>query len=72
MELDRTTNDLTNLLTSTGIPVVMVGPDRRVRRFTAGMAALGVCGQAPVGQRWEDGAPTEQVPPGDERPELPE
>ena len=35
LELNQTTNDLTNLLTSTSIPVVMVGPDLRVRRFTA-------------------------------------
>jgi two-component system CheB/CheR fusion protein len=33
-ELDALTNDLTNLLTSAAIPVVMVGPDLRVRRFT--------------------------------------
>jgi hypothetical protein len=35
-------------------------------------ASHGVCGQAPVGKRWEDGAPTEQEPTGDERPEQPE
>jgi two-component system CheB/CheR fusion protein len=35
MELNQLTNDLTNLLTSSAIPVVMVGPDLRVRRFTA-------------------------------------
>jgi hypothetical protein len=35
-------------------------------------ASHGVCGQAPVGKRWEDGAPTEQEPTGDARPEQPE
>jgi hypothetical protein len=35
-------------------------------------AAHGVCGQAPVGQRWEDGAPTEQEPTRNARPEQPE
>ena len=33
-ELDRANNDLTNLLTSTNLPLVMVGPDLRVRRVT--------------------------------------
>jgi two-component system CheB/CheR fusion protein len=35
LKLSQSTNDLNNLLTSTNIPVVMVGPDLRVRRFTA-------------------------------------
>jgi len=35
LELNQLTNDLTNLLTSTSIPVIMVGPDLRIRRFTA-------------------------------------
>jgi two-component system CheB/CheR fusion protein len=35
LELSQTTNDLTNLLTSTAIPVVMVGNDLRIRSFTA-------------------------------------
>jgi two-component system CheB/CheR fusion protein len=35
LELNQTTNDLTNLLTSAGIPIVMVGPDLCVRHFTA-------------------------------------
>ncbi len=34
-ELNQLSNDLTNLLTSSAIPLVMVGPDLRVRRFTA-------------------------------------
>jgi two-component system CheB/CheR fusion protein len=33
-ELDQATNDLLNLFASSNIPVVMVGPDRRIRRFT--------------------------------------
>jgi two-component system CheB/CheR fusion protein len=33
-ELARATNDMTNLLASTNIPVVMVGGDLRIRRFT--------------------------------------
>ncbi len=33
-ELNQTTNDLQNLLTSTTIPVVMVGVDLRIRRLT--------------------------------------
>src|SRR4029453_16622216 len=35
-------------------------------------AAHGVCGESPVGQRREDGAPTEQEPSRDQRPEQPE
>ena len=34
LELNQTTNDLQNLLASTTIPVVMVGPDLRIRRLT--------------------------------------
>jgi two-component system, chemotaxis family, CheB/CheR fusion protein len=34
-ELDQANNDLTNLLVSTNIPVVMVGGDLRIRRVTA-------------------------------------
>jgi two-component system, chemotaxis family, CheB/CheR fusion protein len=34
LELKHTTNDLQNLLASTSIPVVMVGPDLRIRRLT--------------------------------------
>jgi two-component system CheB/CheR fusion protein len=34
-ELERVNNDLYNLLTSVNIPVVMVGPDLRIRRFTS-------------------------------------
>ncbi|MGH2372177.1 MAG: PAS domain S-box protein, partial [bacterium] len=34
LELNQTTNDLQNLLASTAIPVVMVGPDLRIRRLT--------------------------------------
>jgi two-component system CheB/CheR fusion protein len=34
LELNQSTNDLTNLLTSTTIPVIMVGNDLRIRRVT--------------------------------------
>ncbi|MGH8577564.1 MAG: EAL domain-containing protein, partial [Gammaproteobacteria bacterium] len=34
LELNQTTNDLQNLLASTTIPVLMVGPDLRIRRLT--------------------------------------
>ncbi len=34
LELNQTTNDLQNLLASTAIPVIMVGPDLRIRRLT--------------------------------------
>jgi two-component system CheB/CheR fusion protein len=34
-ELDQANNDLSNLLSSTSIPVVMIGADLRVRRFNA-------------------------------------
>ncbi|MGH2602390.1 MAG: diguanylate cyclase domain-containing protein, partial [Dehalococcoidia bacterium] len=34
LELNQTTNDLTNLLTSTTIPVLMVGLDLRIRHLT--------------------------------------
>ncbi|MBI2873774.1 MAG: PAS domain S-box protein [Firmicutes bacterium] len=33
-ELDKTNNDLINLLASTQIPVIMIGRDLRIRRFT--------------------------------------
>ncbi len=33
-ELQRVNNDLINLLTSVDIPILMVGPDLRIRRFT--------------------------------------
>ncbi len=33
-ELDQVNNDLTNLLSSTNIPVIMVGADLRIRRLT--------------------------------------
>ncbi len=36
LELNETTNDLQNLLASTAIPVIMVGPDLRIRRLTPG------------------------------------
>jgi hypothetical protein len=42
-----------------------------IRQGSTG-AAHGICGQSPVGQCWEDGTPTEQEPPRDERPEQPE
>lgn len=35
LELTQVNNDLTNLMSSTNIPVVMVGGDLRIRRFTA-------------------------------------
>ncbi len=35
VELNQISNDLQNLLTSTAIPVVMVGPDLKIRRFTS-------------------------------------
>ena len=34
LEINQTSNDLQNLLASTTIPVVMVGPDLRIRRLT--------------------------------------
>ncbi|HET7005628.1 MAG TPA: chemotaxis protein CheB, partial [Candidatus Binatia bacterium] len=34
LELNQLNNDLSNLLASIAIPVVMVGPDLRIRRFT--------------------------------------
>ena len=33
-EMNQLTNDLTNLLASVDIPIVMVGPDAKIRRFT--------------------------------------
>jgi two-component system, chemotaxis family, CheB/CheR fusion protein len=33
-EMAHLTNDLTNLLVSVDIPIVMVGPDKKIRRFT--------------------------------------
>ncbi len=34
VEMNQLTNDLTNLLASVDIPIVMVGPDAKIRRFT--------------------------------------
>lgn len=33
-ELEQANNDLTNLVSSAGIPIVIVGSDKRIRRFT--------------------------------------
>jgi two-component system CheB/CheR fusion protein len=40
VELSRSNNDLTNLLGSVQLPIVMVGPDLRIRRFTPGAEKL--------------------------------
>ena len=45
-ELDRATNDLSNILSAATIPVVMVGMDFRLRRFTP--AAERLLGLAPA------------------------
>jgi two-component system, chemotaxis family, CheB/CheR fusion protein len=34
-ELSQTNNDLNNLLASVNIPIIILGPDLRIRRFTA-------------------------------------
>ena len=39
-ELSRATDDMTNLLAAVDIPIVILGPDRRVRRFTPAAARL--------------------------------
>ena len=63
-ELAQATNDLTNLLTSTDIPMVMVGADLRVRRLTP--AAQKVLNLLPT----DVGRPIAHIRPAVEIPAL--
>jgi len=82
-EADQVTGDRAETFIAMGVPVAFLldhlaprsdegldGP-ATIREGRSG-ATHGVCGQSPVGQRREDGAPTEQKSPRDERPEEPE
>ncbi len=59
--LTRLTDDLTNLMTSTQIPVVMVGGDLRIRRFTAAAAQMMSLLPGDVGRLIRDLNPLIQV-----------
>jgi two-component system CheB/CheR fusion protein len=50
LELTQSTDDLTNLLTSAAIPVVMVGADLRIRRFTSAAKQIMNLDSADVGR----------------------
>ena len=54
LELSQTTDDLTNLLTSAAIPVVMVGPDLRIRRFTSAAKKIMNLGSGDMDRRIAD------------------
>src|SRR5207247_3522460 len=61
-ELTQANNDLTNLLTSTAIPVVMVGGDLRIRRFTEPAKKAMSLLPGDIGRPIGDIRPSAQVP----------
>jgi two-component system CheB/CheR fusion protein len=61
-ELDLVNNDLVNLLASLAIPVVMVGADQRIRRFTPAAKRVMNLLPADVGRPLGDIKPAIQVP----------
>ena len=61
-ELNRLNNDVTNLLTSTQIPIVMLSPDLRIRRFTPPAEKVLNLIPADVGRPITDLKPTLAVP----------
>ena len=63
-ELLHSTNDLTNLLASVNLPMVMVGPDMCVRRFTPAAERIFNLIEADVGR------PITQIRPNVDLPEL--
>ena len=63
LELNLITNDLSNLLASTKIPVVMVGSDLRVRRLTPTVRAIMNLLPTDVGRPIGDINPNLDVPP---------
>src|SRR5262249_11499533 len=62
LELTQVNNDLINLLGSTNIPVVMVGGDLRIRRFTAPAKKVMNLLPTDVGRPVGDVKPTIDVP----------
>jgi two-component system CheB/CheR fusion protein len=62
MELGQLANDLSNLLVGVSIPVVVVGGDRRIRRFTAAAEPLLNLIPADVGRPISDIRPNVDLP----------
>jgi two-component system CheB/CheR fusion protein len=63
-EMTTLSNDLTNLLASVNLPIVMVGPDARIRRFTPKAAETLNLIPSDVGR------PIGDIKPGVEAPDL--
>lgn len=61
-ELERANNDLTNLVTSADIPIVIVGPDLRIRRFTVQAERLLNLIGSDVGRPLSDIKPNIEIP----------
>ena len=61
-EMTQVSNDLTNLLASVDIPIVMVGPDARIRRFTPKAGQTLNLIPSDVGRSVGDLKPNVQVP----------
>ena len=61
-EMERINNDLHNLLASVNIPIIILGPDLRIRRFTAVAETLFHLIPSDVGRPVTDIALTIQVP----------
>ena len=61
-ELDQLANDLSNLLVGVSIPVIIVGGDRRIRRFTPAAEPLLNLIPADVGRPISDIRPNVDVP----------
>lgn len=61
-EMTQVSNDLTNLLASVDIPIVMVGPDARIRRFTPKAGQTLNLIPSDVGRSVGDIKPNVQVP----------
>jgi two-component system CheB/CheR fusion protein len=62
VELTQLSNDLTNLLGSANIPIVMLGPDLRIRRFTTAAGKLLNLLPGDLGRPIGDHRPTVDVP----------
>ena len=61
-ELSRINNDLINLITSVQVPIVMLGPDFRIRRFTQSAERLLNLIAADIGRRITDIKPNLELP----------
>jgi two-component system, chemotaxis family, CheB/CheR fusion protein len=61
-QMDRLNNDLINLLSSANLPMIMVGLDHRIRRFTPAAEKLMNLIAADVGRPLEDIRPANLIP----------